>query len=269
MPYIDIDGKRLYYREYGKGAPIVFLNGVMMSTGSWIPFVDTVSKEYRMITVDLLDQGRADDCKEGYTINTQANFLNKFLDKLKLNNVHLLGMSYGGKVALTFTIKYQTKVRSLILSNTDSFTSNIMKDIGKGWAYAASSLDGEVFSSILFPYMYSYKFYEDNYEYIESSKRAMSKALNEKWKDRFIRTLQSAIDYDVSNQVKDVKVPTLIISSEFDNLSYPSYQEFIHNQIQNSSWVIIKEAGHAALYEKPEEYISIVIEFLRKIDNKI
>ncbi len=266
MPYVDVDGKRLYYREYGTGIPVVFLNGVMMSTGSWIPFVNTVSKEYRMITVDLLDQGRSDDCEEGYTVDTQANFLNKFLDRLGLNDIHLLGMSYGGKVALTFTIKYQSKVRSLILSNTDSFTSNIMKEIGKGWAYAASSLDGEIFSNIVFPYMYSYKFYQDNYEYIESRKKAMSKALNEKWKDRFIRTLQSAIDYDVSDRIKDIKVPTLIISSELDTISFTGYQEFIHNQIENSSWVTIKEAGHAALYEKPEEYISIVMEFLRKLD---
>jgi pimeloyl-ACP methyl ester carboxylesterase len=94
----------------------------------------------------------------------------------------------------------------------------------------------------------------------------MSKALNEKWKDRFIRTLQSAIDYDVSDRIKDIKVPTLIISSELDTISFTGYQEFIHNQIENSSWVTIKEAGHAALAEKPEEYISIVMEFLRKLD---
>ncbi len=266
MPYIHIDGKRLYYREYGKGTPIVFLNGLMMTTTSWLPFKDIVAKKYRMLTIDLLDQGRSDDCKEGYTIDTQVIFLNKFLDKLGLHKVHLLGMSYGGKVALTFTIKYPSKVSLLILSHTASFTSNIMKEIGKGWAYAVSSLDGEIFSSIVLPYMYSYRFYENNYKAIERNKKAISKVLNERWKNRFIRSLESMLSYDVSQEIKNIKVPTLVISSELDMISPSNYQEFIHKQIENSQWVIIEEAGHAVLYEKPEEYISIVMEFIEKID---
>jgi len=263
MPYVNIDGKKLYYREYGSGTPIVFLNGIMMSTASWIPFVDTVSKEYRMITVDLLDQGRSDDCEEGYTIDIQASFLMKFLDKLGLDQVILLGMSYGGKVALTFTTKYQSKVKSLIVSNTDSFTSNMMKEIGKGWAYASSTLDGDIFSSIVFPYMYSFNFYQNNYKSIENRKKALSKALSERWRDRFIRHLYSAIDYDLSHEIKNIKVPTLIISSEFDMVTFVGHQEFIHNQVKDSQWITIKGAGHAALYEKPEEYISIVMDFLK------
>lgn len=268
MPYIHIHDKKLYFREYGKGEPIVFLNGMMMSTSSWIPFADTVSKGYRMITVDLLDQGRSDDCEEGYTVDTQASYLNSFLDKLGLDRVHLLGMSYGGKVALTFAVKYPSKVKSLILSNTDSLTPNIMKEIGKGWAHAVSTLDGEVFSSIVFPYMYSYNFYENNHEFIEYNKKALFKALNERWRDRFLRHLHSALDYDLSLEINKIKVPTLIISSELDTLTLTQYQEYIHNQIENSQCVIIKGAGHAVIFEKPKEYISLVMKFLDNINNQ-
>ena len=53
-----------------------------------------------------------------------------------------------------------------------------------------SSLDGEIFSNIVFPYIYSYRFYENNYEKVEGIKKTISKVLNERWKDRFIRSIR-------------------------------------------------------------------------------
>ncbi|WP_025640450.1 alpha/beta fold hydrolase [Schnuerera ultunensis] len=263
MPYVNIMNKNIYYKKYGNGEPVVFLNGMMMATNSWSPFIKTVSKNYRMITVDLLDQGKSDSYEGGYTITTQADFLKEFLDKLKLEKVHLVGMSYGGKVALSFTLKYEHKVKSLILSNTDSYTTKIMKEIGKTWDYAASTLDGNIFSSIVLPYMYSYNYYEKNYEDIEEKKKILSKILNDKWYERFSRGLQSAIDYNIQNRIGDIKLPTLIISSELDILTPIKYQYLIHQEIEGSKWIILKEVGHAAMYEKSEEYISIIMDFLK------
>ena len=263
MPYINIMNKNIYYKEYGNGEPVVFLNGMMMATNSWSPFIKTVSKNYRMITIDLLDQGKSDSYEGSYTIETQAGFLKGFLDKLELSKVYLVGMSYGGKVALNFTLKYGYKVKSLILSNTDSYTTNIMKEIGKAWEYAASTLDGDFFSSVAMPYMYSYNYYEENYEDIEEKKRILSRILNDKWYKRFSKGLQSAIDYNIHNSIKNIKVPTLIISSELDILTPIKYQYLIHQEIKDSKWIILKEVGHAAMYEKPEEYISIIMNFIK------
>lgn len=262
MPYINIDNKEIFYREFGEGEAVVFLNGLMMSTSSWMAFVPTVSKKYKMITVDLLDQGRTQSCDKEYTIEDQAVLLNKLISHLGINSIHLIGMSYGGKVALTFALRYQSKVKTLTISNTDSRTINISKEIFKGWAYAASTLDGEVLASVVLPYMYSYIFYEKNLKLMEQNKKSISKLLDEEWKDRFLRALHSLSDFNVSHLIKNIKIPTLIISSELDAITLTKGQEFIHNEIENSQWVTIREAGHAALYEKPEEYIDRIMNFL-------
>lgn len=264
MPYVRINSKNIYYREYGNGEPFVFLNGVMMTTSSWSYIAKDVSKYYRMILVDLLDQGKSDSCEEGYTVETQAELLNSLLEILGINSTHLLGVSYGGKVALTYALKHNDKVKSLILSNTDCYTSNVMKDIGKAWAYAASTLDGEIFSNIVFPYVYSFGYYENCYEKLEEKKRVMSKVLNEEWKDRFVRNLYSALNFDVSHFIEDIRVPALIIGAEYDLITISEYQRFIHSRIKGSQLVIIKGTGHAAIFEKPEEFISIVMEFLKE-----
>lgn len=137
-----------------------------------------------------------------------------------------------------------------------------MKEIGQGWILAASTLNAEFFSSIVFPYIYSYRYYEENLDLIEEKKKAISKVINEEWKDRFVRNLYSASDFNVSHLIKNIKVPTLIISSELDAITLTKYQEFMHHEIENSKWTVIKGAGHAALYENPEEYISTIMEFL-------
>ncbi|HSH34685.1 alpha/beta hydrolase [Schnuerera sp.] len=265
MPYTIINDKKIYYKQYGNGEPVVFLNGAMMATNSWSPFIKTVTENYKMVTVDLLDQGKSDSYEGSYTVETQADFLKEFLDKLELEKVHLVGMSYGGKVALTFTSKYQYKVKSLALSNTDSYTTKIMKEIGKAWIYAASTFDGDIFSLIAMPYMYSFNYYEKSYEDIKEKAKILSKVLNEKWYERFKRGLESADEYHVYDNIKDIEVPTLIISSELDTLTPIKYQHLIHQQIKNSQWKVIEDVGHAAMYEKPKEYISLIMEFLKDI----
>ena len=92
-----------------------------------------------------------------------------------------------------------------------------------------------------------------------------SKILDREWYHRFKRSLNSALNYNVSNQIRNIIATTLIISSEFDAITPIKHQEFIHEQIEGSKWVTIKGAGHAAMYEKPEEFISIIVGFLKDI----
>ncbi len=268
MPYISIKDKDIYYKQCGTGEPVVFLSGVMMSTNSWSPFIKTVSQNYNMIMVDLLDQGKSHDGEDEYTVETQAQILQIFLDKLNLGKVSLMGMSYGGKVAQVFALNYQDRVKSLILSNTDSYTTNFMKDIAKSWDYAAVNLNGDMFSTITMPYMYSYGYYEENYDDILIKQKVLSKVLNEKWYQRLERNLNSAQDYNILDRIENIKVPTLIISSEFDIITPLRYQQLIHERIEGSKWAIIKGTGHAAMYEKPDEYISIIMKFLKETIGK-
>ena len=264
MPYMNIMNKNIYYKEYGSGDPIVFLNGMMMGTNSWSPFTNKLSKDYRTITVDLLDQGRSDSSEDSYNIDVQVEFLKQFLQELNLEKVHLLGTSYGGKVALSFATKYPSSIKSLILSNTDSYTTNIMNDIGKSWIYGASTLDSEIFSTLVMPYIYSCGYYEENHEEIKAKGKAFDNILDEEWYGRFKRGIESAKGYNVYNELKRIKRPTLIISSEFDIVTPIGYQKLIHEQIEGSKWVIMKGAGHASMYEKPEEFLSIVMKFLKE-----
>src|SRR5690606_13641148 len=125
MPKVKIKDKHIYYETYGEGEPIVILNGIMMSTASWAPFVDILSEKNKLVLVDFIDQGQSDRAEDQYSQDFHVECLIELFHKLDLGQVHLLGISYGGEVAQRFALKYQDRLLSLILSNTTSYTNKL------------------------------------------------------------------------------------------------------------------------------------------------
>ncbi|MFA6801511.1 MAG: alpha/beta hydrolase, partial [Acholeplasmataceae bacterium] len=124
MAYLDFKGRSIYYDVKGEGKPIVILNGIMMSTKSWEPFVKTISENNMLIRVDFFDQGQSDKLvNSAYTQSIQVDVLNYLFKELKLEKVNIVGVSYGGEVAIQFAIKHPNKVDRLVLFNTTPNTS--------------------------------------------------------------------------------------------------------------------------------------------------
>lgn len=265
MPYEVIDNKKMYYEIHGKGEVIVFLNGIMMSTASWAPFLNILSRENKVVLVDLIDQGRSDKADGFYTQRMHVDMLNKLITKLSIDKFNLLGISYGGEVAMLYALEYQHRLNSLILSNTTSYTNKIMKHIGDAWEKAASLYDTTNFMKVTLPYIYSQKFYEENFDWINERIKLFETVFTKEWYDGFRRAVKSADDLNILEKLNEIKVPTLIISSELDVITPISYQREIKKRIENSRWVEIKEAGHASMYEKPNEFSLVVLGFLKTI----
>ena len=60
MATFKFQDKQIYYDVQGEGKPILILNGIMMSTKSWEPFMPTLKENNQIIRVDFLDQGQSD-----------------------------------------------------------------------------------------------------------------------------------------------------------------------------------------------------------------
>lgn len=269
MAKLSIQGKDIYYEIHGEGEPLVILNGIMMSTGSWTSFIDAFTENNKLVLVDFIDQGQSDKVEDFYSQDLHVEMLNELLDKLGLDKVHLLGISYGGEVAQRFTLKYEEKLLSLVLANTTSYTNNILKDIGEGWIHAAKTYDGSTFFKATMPYIYSPEFYEENINWLKVREETFSKATKKEWYQGFIRLVRSAEDFNITKEISKIKVPTLIIGAEYDATTPIRYQEEMQRRIANSKLVIIKGSGHASMYEKPYEFTSIVLGFIQISNKKI
>ena len=125
------EGKKVYYEVHGDhGEPIVILNGIMMSTNSWKPFIPDFSKNNVAILVDFFDQGQSARMTESYDHDIQVRLLNALIDILPYDRVSIMGISYGGEIAVQYAVRFPNRVRRLILANTAARTSDWLRKIG-------------------------------------------------------------------------------------------------------------------------------------------
>lgn len=110
---------KLYYRECGKGQPMILLHGNGEDGTYFEKQIRFFSKKYRVIAIDTRGHGKSPRGTAPFTLEQFAEDLKNFLDEKKLRRIILLGFSDGGNIALTFALRYPKYVDRLILNGAN------------------------------------------------------------------------------------------------------------------------------------------------------
>jgi len=264
LPKVEILNKNIYYEIHGEGEPLVVLNGIMMSTASWLPFKDVLSRNNKLVLFDMVDQGQSDKMTEPYTQDFQVEILKGLIDKLGLDKIHLFGISYGGEVAIKFAGKYQESLRSLLLACVPYKTTELLRYIAQRWAKVFKTYDGIAFYEEVNQHLYAEDFYEKNIDWFRRQAEYFNKILPPAWYDGMIRLLESGDNFDSTDILPRIQVPTLVISAAEDRITPVKYQEFIAKKIgENASHIVVQGAAHVLPYEKPYAFTGAVLGFLQ------
>lgn len=262
MATFSFDGIDLYYEDHGSGDPLLILNGIFMSCASWAPFVETFSRDNRLLLLDLVDQGRSGRVDHEYTQELQERAVVAFLDHLGLDRAHLCGISYGGEVAMRVASRHPGRVDSLVLANTTAWTSPWLTDIGHAWEHAMSSHDGHVFFATCIPIVYSPGFYAANHAWLAAREEMFVDVFTPETYDAFARLTRSAERHDERDRLSAITAPTLVLSSEHDHVTpLPNQTELVAG-ISGAAHIVIQGSGHASMYEKPAEFTATVLGFV-------
>jgi pimeloyl-ACP methyl ester carboxylesterase len=266
MSIFNYQGRNVFYELDGDNSKekLVILNGIMMSTKSWIPFIDTFLENFQVLRFDFFDQGQSDKLVgQTYTHDLQIDMMKSLLDYLKIEKINIVGISYGGNAALSFACKYQEYVKRLMLFNSAAYTTPWLKDIGDGWVKAGKTRDGELYYKVAIPTIYSAKYYEERLDWMKQRENVLLPVFsNPDFLDAMERLTISAEPYDVRNKLNSITVPTLIVSAEQDTLTPMKDQEYLFNNIKGSNWIKLPDIGHASMYENPLLFTSLVTGFL-------
>lgn len=268
MSHFWIKDQQVFFEDEGTGSPIVLLNGIMMSTRSWAPFVESFKANNRLIRVDFFDQGQTTKLKgQSYTHQIQVDLLKALFDHLKLAKASIVGISYGGEIAIQFAIQHQNLVDRLVLLNTAAYTNPWLKDIGRAWIAAGQTRNGEAYYNTAIPVIYSPRFYEEQQEWMKKRKQILVPVFsNPDFLDQMERLTRSSESYDVRDTIHEIEAETLIVSAEEDYLTPVDNQAYVAKRIPNSHWVKIPGAGHASMYEKPLLFTTLCLGFINAKD---
>ena len=260
MIFDDIKGPIHYELEGTSGPVIVLLNGIMMSTNSWEPFVADFTEMTRLLRVDFYDQGTSASLEEAYTQDVQVDMLERLLAHLNLDDVHIAGISYGASIAMQYAVKYPARLLTLMLFNGVMKTSLWLKDIGRGWNEVAKTGNGLAYYHITIPYIYSDHFYIRENAWMNARKKVLVEVFSDDtFLARQIRLTNSAETHDVSAGLQTVKVPTLVVASDQDVLTPPHEQAAIAEVMPLATLITLKNCGHASMYEQPDMFTSLIL----------
>lgn len=218
---------KLYYQEKGKGFPLVLLHGNNSSSNYFKKQIEYFSKKYRVIAIDTRGHGKSPRGEKPFTMNQFVEDLNNLLEDLKIDKMILLGFSDGANIAMKYALKYQEKLKSLILVG-----GNIQKN----------GLKLNFILPVEIGYIVS-KFFPKR---VKKSREMLGLMIH----DPNIKP----------NELNKIKVPTLVMAGTKDIVK-ESHTKLITNNIPDSKLVII-EGNHFILSRKSEIVNRKIEEFI-------
>lgn len=250
MPFIEVKGKKIYYRgdsERGKPA-IIFCHGSAGGHHYWNYQLKALKEVANPIAVDLPGHGLSGG-EPANDVDTYCLFLKYFAEALKLNCFIPAGHSLGGAITLAYTLNYPDNTKGLILIGTGAklrVLPSILEELRRGIIPEAMV----------------------NYLYSEATPGEL-KSMGQKELERtdaalFLADLTACNHFDVIDKVSRINKPTLLICGNEDLLTPVKYSLFLRDSIPNSRLAIVKRAGHMVMLEKPGEVNQAITAFIKE-----
>lgn len=263
MSAFAFQNKTVHYEVVGQGRPLLMLNGIMMSTASWAPFLEALQKTgIQPVLVDLLDQGQSEPMGKDFPISLQARMLEALIAHLGFEQVDIFGTSYGGEVALNLAAARPDLMGRMVLANTVARTNAWLKEIGEAWILAGGN--PRAYYATTIPVIYSPVFYDRRAQWMENRKNLLTGTAfaSADFQARMARLTRSAESHDVTGQLDRITCPVLLIASQQDHITPPQEQAYLAEHLPNAELVLLPKTGHAAFYERPDLFTALLIGFI-------
>lgn len=268
--FTDVDGVRVHYQEAGelRAPALLLIHGFASSTLVWSKvFLPLAQAGFRVIAPDLLGFGYTGKPRRAeYTIEGQARLMRGLLESLSIERASLVGSSYGGAVAATCALDYPERVERLILvgavNNNRPLEFKLMRVFN-------SPVLGDVVSPLLIGsrrlLRMRMKRVYDRHEWVLDERRVDARHLPLRASSThraIIRTVRSWDANRISRDAHLIGQPTLLLWGEGDPEIPLADAERLQQKISHSRLIVFKECGHLPHEEYPEEFTSVVKEFL-------
>jgi pimeloyl-ACP methyl ester carboxylesterase len=221
--YADVNGINLYYETHGAGRPMILLHGGLGSGEMFGPILPALTDRHQVIAVDLQGHGRTGDIDRPIDIRLMAGDIAALIDHLGLDKPDLVGYSLGGGVAFFTAVNYPEKVGKLVMASAhirqDAIYAEMREQQGQVSAAAAEFMKDTPM----------YQLYQRVAPRPEDFPRLLDK-IGESMR----------YDFDFSEEVRGLQVPTLVVAADAD-MAPPSHYvevfELLDGGLRDGGWM--------------------------------
>lgn len=246
---IRTEGKFTFIEE-GEGTPIILLHGLLGGADNFGEMVTYISKKHKVYGLDLkLFEG----IKLHVSVKALSEYLFEFMQKIGITNATLLGNSMGGHIALIFTKENPEMVNGLILTGSSGLFESAMGDSfpKRGDKDYIRKKTEEVF-------------YDPKTATEELVDRVFAIANNRMSALKLVGYAKSAIRHNMAHDIMKINHPTCLIWGENDIVTPPYVAEEFHKLMPNSELFWIPKCGHSPMWEHPEKFSDLVLNWMQK-----
>lgn len=253
--YANLPGVKLWYLDSGgNGTPIILLHANTGNSSIWQKQWESfVNQGYRVIAFDRRNWGKSySDPSTGPQPGSIAGDLEALRKYLKIQKFHLLGVAGGGFAALDYAPSHQASLKSLMIGGSTGQISepeiqNFIKLIEIPGIRKISGIYREISPS------YRGENPQGVKEWMEIEEHSQQVGTPN----------QPLSSKNTFEKISTLNIPVLIITSDADLLAPPGLMKIWAKYVKNHTWKVLQDAGHAMNWERPDEFNSFVLEFLK------
>ncbi|WP_328363381.1 alpha/beta fold hydrolase [Mycobacterium sp. NBC_00419] len=255
------------YLEVGTGEPVVFVHGSgpgVTAYANWRQTLSALADRFHCYAPDMVGFGFTDrPVGFSYTLQNWVDQLAGFLDALGLENVSVVGNSFGGAVALRLAVTHPERVKRLVLMGSVGVAFPITEALEAVWGYQPSP---DAMRRMLDYFAYSRELVTDELAQVryeasirpgfQESFAAMFPAPRQRWVDA-LSTPQE--------QIAALTLPTLIVHGRDDKVIPLATSLRLHELIDDSELHVFGRCGHWTQIERSGPFAALVADFLSRV----
>ena len=258
MEELSLDKTTAIHKSKNSDAPwIVFVNGLFADYNSWDQAISLLGDNYHILRYNSRGQGGDESLKSIFSLSEQVHYLVSLLDRFHISKATIIGISNGGRVALSLAQNYPARVQRIFVADSYAKLDEGLKYKLESWLSASRLGGNELRFKVSTPWIFGDTFLEQKPEVLDY----FLKKVQFKNQENSEYLILSALEDDEIN-LERIRVPVHFLVGEEDRLTPPEKHLEMHQQTLNSTLDIIR-GGHASLLEYPEnisDYILPVIE---------
>ena len=259
-----VNGAELYYEIWGDGTPLLLLHAGVADCRMWEAQLSSLARHYRVIRFDLRGFGRSRLPSGRFSNHDDVHAL---INYLALGPVHLLGISFGGLVALDFALSYPSLVRTLALGGTSVSGAPPSDRIVAFWeqeeaAEDAGDLEGATELNL--------RFWVDG---LQRQPEEVEPQVRRLVHDMQLAIFQQeapddaeavALQPPASERLAELAMPVLLMVGELDLPEKVGLSQQLSEVIARAEYRLLPGVAHMLNMEKPQQFNQTVLEFLAR-----
>lgn len=248
----------LHHRDEGDphGPPVLLAPSLGTTTGMWDELATALREHHRVIRIDTRGHGNSPVPDGPYTVTELADDVLAVVDRLGIERFDMVGLSLGGAIAQTLALQAPERLGSMVLACTGPSFGD-----PANWWQRAADVRTSGMSWLVEPSTQRWFPSDFPRTHPERAEDLLGQLATTP-PEGYAGCCEALAQFDVTEHLGDIGVPTRVIIGADDQVSPPSVGRTLRDGIPNADLVVIDEAAHIANVAQPDTFNTAVLRFV-------